>query len=131
MSAVNNRFQEVSNSGLGVKVIGDKALQAYVLIDQMTYSRKYEIASYMVLGTAFAVSLLPESVQAANLGDQIDSLQALTVGKFKTYGVSLGTICGVAFALFNGNLKLVAMIVFIGVVLSYYLSWIAGGMVIA
>ena len=71
-----------------------------------------------------------ENIFAANLETQLDAINTLTTGKLKKYGISISTIAGGIWSLFKGNIKMTGVIVAIGVILGYYLSWIEGGMVI-
>jgi hypothetical protein len=79
----------------------------------------------------FLYIFFPENVLAVKLEEQLDSINKLTTGKFKTYGISGATIAGGIWSLFKGNIKMTGVIVAIGVILGYYLSWVDGGMVIA
>ena len=76
------------------------------------------------------ICLYPESVMAANLEQQLDRVGAVANGKFKTIGLTAATIGGSIWSVVKGNLKLTGIIIAIGICMSLYLEWIAGGMVI-
>ena len=88
---------------------------------------KYKITSCLTFGLCLVVLFFPEQV-LASLENQLDSINTLTTGKIKKYGVSATTIAGGIWALFKGNAKMAGIIVLIGIILGYYLKWIADGM---
>jgi hypothetical protein len=73
-------------------------------------------------------TLFVSDVFAATLEQQLDSINSLTTNKIKTYGITGATIAGGIWAIIKGNVKLAGIIVLIGIILGYYLEWIAGGM---
>jgi hypothetical protein len=76
-----------------------------------------------------AFCLYPEiSLASATVEGQLDKVGALANGKIKTIGFSTAAILGGIGAMVKGNPKLAGIIVVIGVVLSLYFEWIAGGM---
>jgi hypothetical protein len=90
---------------------------------------------YMPLVAMFALVVMcvyPEVVLAANnLEQQLDKVGAVANGKFKTIGLTAATIGGGIWSVVKGNLKLAGIIIAIGITLSLYLEWIAGGMVVS
>jgi hypothetical protein len=106
--------------------------------------RAQELQNSSILGSLFihympllvfcaliATCIYPETALAVNLEDQLDKVGKIANGKFKTIGLTAATIGGAIWAVVKGNLKLAGIIIAIGVTLSLYLEWIAGGMVIA
>ena len=69
-----------------------------------------------------------EYVFAATLEEQLDSANILVTDKIKKYGIISASIAGGIWAIFKGNVKQAGIIVLIAVILSYYLSWVEGGM---
>jgi hypothetical protein len=91
-------------------------------------------ADYMpllALGILIAACIYPDCALAANLEQQLDKVGAVANGKFKTIGLTAATIGGGIWSVVKGNLKLAGIIVAIGITLSLYLEWIAGGMVVS
>lgn len=85
----------------------------------------------LVMGMLIAVCIYPEYAVAATLEAQLDKVGVVANGKFKTIGLTAATIGGGIWSVVKGNLKLAGIIVAIGIVLSLYLEWIAGGMTIS
>jgi len=90
---------------------------------------------YMPLLALFALVAMcvyPEAaLAAANLEQQLDKVATVANGKFKTVGLTAATIGGGIWSVVKGNLKLAGIIIAIGITLSLYLEWIAGGMVVS
>jgi hypothetical protein len=96
------------------------------------YSQKYKqhITCLFLYSFIFMLIFNPDNVFAVKLEEQLDSINKLTTGKFKSYGISAATIAAGIWSLFKGNIKMTGVIVSIGLILGYYLEWIAGGMII-
>lgn len=92
------------------------------------HRRKVGMATLLMLFMAFI--LFPEMVFAVDvtLESQLEAINTLTVDKIKTYGISAASIAGGIWAVFKGSPKLAGIIVGIGVMLGYYLSWVQAGM---
>ncbi len=84
--------------------------------------------AFLAWAVLLVVFLNPETVLAVNLEDQLDKVNAVATGKFKTIGLTAATIGGAIWAVVKGNLKLTGIIIAIGISMSLYLEWIAGGM---
>ncbi|XVN43644.1 MAG: hypothetical protein RCG15_06945 [Candidatus Rickettsia vulgarisii] len=72
-----------------------------------------------------------EIVFADTLEGQLDKIGGLSTGKIKTIGISPppgATILSSIWTVVRGNLRLAGAIVAIGIILGFYLDWIAGGM---
>jgi hypothetical protein len=99
------------------------------------YSLSNLMIAYMPLIAMFALivaCMYPDSALAVNnLEQQLDKVGAVANGKFKTIGLTSATIGGGIWSVVKGNLKLAGIIIVIGITLSLYLEWIAGGMVIS
>jgi hypothetical protein len=98
------------------------------------YSLSSLIIAYMPLLVMFALivaCVYPEAVLAATLEQQLDKVGVVANGKFKTIGLTAATIGGGIWSVVKGNLKLAGIIIVIGITLSLYLEWIAGGMVVS
>lgn len=72
--------------------------------------------------------LFPEWVWAVKLEDQLETVNTLATGKFKTIGVTGATITGFVWAIFKGNPKLAGIIVALGLMMGFYLNWVLKGM---
>ena len=75
--------------------------------------------------------LLPESVWAVKLEEQLETVNTLTTGKVKTIGVTGATILGFVWAIFKGNPKLAGIIVALGLMMGFYLNWVSKGMTLS
>ena len=75
--------------------------------------------------------LLPDSVWAVKLEEQLETVNALTTGKVKTIGVTGATILGFVWAIFKGNPKLAGIIVALGIMMGFYLNWVSKGMTLS
>lgn len=75
--------------------------------------------------------LLPESVLAVKLEEQLETVNTLTTGKVKTIGVTGATILGFVWAIFKGNPKLAGIIVALGLMMGFYLNWVSKGMTLS
>lgn len=75
--------------------------------------------------------LLPESVWAVKLEEQLETVNTLTTGKVKTIGVTGATIFGFIWAIFKGNPKLAGIIVALGLMMGFYLNWVSKGMTLS
>ncbi|WP_084215423.1 hypothetical protein [Candidatus Orientia mediorientalis] len=69
-----------------------------------------------------------ESALASTLENQLDKIGNLSSGKLKTIGISSVTILSSIFAVARVNIRLAGVMVAIGIVLDFYLDWIASGM---
>ncbi|KJV70174.1 hypothetical protein [Orientia tsutsugamushi] len=69
-----------------------------------------------------------EPALADTLEGQLNKIDGLFSGKLKTIGISSATILSSIWAVARGNIKLAGVMVAIGVILGFYLDWIAGGM---
>ncbi|MCC8371773.1 MAG: hypothetical protein LN568_03345 [Rickettsia endosymbiont of Pseudomimeciton antennatum] len=90
-----------------------------------------EFISFVILMVLCAYIFLPEVVLATSLEGQLDRIGNLSTGKLKTIGISGATILSSIWAIAIGKLRLAGAIVAIGVILGFYLEWIAGGMKVA
>lgn len=72
--------------------------------------------------------LFSESALANSLEGQLDRIGGLSTGKLKTIGISGATILSSIWAVVRGNLRLAGAIVAIGIILGFYLDWVASGM---
>ncbi|EER22302.1 hypothetical protein REIS_1812 [Rickettsia endosymbiont of Ixodes scapularis] len=72
--------------------------------------------------------LLPDIAWATTLEGQLDRIGGLSTGKLKTIGISGATILSSIWAVVRGNIRLAGAIVAIGIILGFYLEWIASGM---
>ena len=75
--------------------------------------------------------LLPESVWAVKLEEQLETVNTLTTGKVKTIGVTGATILGFVWAILKGNPKLAGIIVALGLMMGFYLNWVSKGMTLS
>jgi hypothetical protein len=94
---------------------------------------KIDLATTTGIITAVTIVyvLSAKSCQAANLEQQLEVVGKLATTKFKTYGVSAASIAAGIWSLFQGNVRMAGVIIAIGVMLAYYLSWVEGGMAIS
>ena len=89
---------------------------------------------YRTLFSAFIILILcidvflPEITLATTLEGQLDRIGGLSTGKLKTIGISGATILVSIWAVVKGNIRLAGAIVAIGIILGFYLEWIANGM---
>ncbi|WP_045918554.1 hypothetical protein [Orientia tsutsugamushi] len=74
------------------------------------------------------VNTASEEAEADTLEVQLNKIDGLFSGKLKTIGISSATILSSIWAVARGNIKLAGVMVAIGVILGFYLDWIAGGM---
>lgn len=87
--------------------------------------------TWLVIIMSTITILYPDIVLAdASLEQQLDKIGAVANGKFKTIGLTAATIAGAIWSVIQGNVKLTGIIIAIGICLSLYLEWIAGGMVL-
>ena len=93
--------------------------------ESLIYQYRYVLISLLAIVTC---TLFVSDAFAATLEQQLDSINALTTDKIKKYGITGATIAGGIWAIIKGNVKLAGIIVLIGIILGYYLEWIAGGM---
>ena len=102
-------------------------------LNQQAHNSRVSIDSITLL--AFVAALMfcmyPEITLATSLEGQLDKVGDLAKGKFKVVGLSLATIAGGIWSVFKGNIQLTVIIVAIGITLSIYLTWLAGGMTIS
>jgi hypothetical protein len=96
--------------------------------ESLIYQYRYVLIS--LLGAITYILFASDAFAANSLEEQLDSINTLTNDKIKTYGITGATIAGGIWAIIKGNVKLAGIIVLIGIILGYYLQWIAGGMAI-
>ena len=86
------------------------------------------LMAFISFGVLLIICACPEVCLAAGLEGQLDKVGTLASGKVKTIGITTATIGGSIWSIFKGNLKLMGVIMAIGVCISLYLEWVAGGM---
>ncbi|SPM45079.1 Uncharacterised protein [Orientia tsutsugamushi] len=84
------------------------------------------VVGLLIIITACVFSFKP--ALADTLEGQLNKIDGLFSGKLKTIGISSATILSSIWAVARGNIKLAGVMVAIGVILGFYLDWIAGGM---
>ena len=99
-------------------------------LEQTSLIYQYRYVLISLLGVITYMLFASDALAANSLEEQLDSIKTLTNDKIKTYGITGATIAGGIWAIIKGNVKLAGMIVLIGIILGYYLQWIAGGMAI-
>ena len=93
--------------------------------DKSCLNKKYLSFTLLLI---FYLYLFPESVLASSLEGQLDRIGGLSTGKLKTIGISGATILSSIWAVVRGNIRLAGAIVAIGIILGFYLDWVASGM---
>lgn len=132
----NNHQIQLSNNYKLVSLgsISDGALSNHgqmikpLLSSELSLSKTIE---FTVLASMFVLCFLclfPELTLATSLENQLDKVGGLASGKLKTIGISGATILSAIWSVVRGNIKLAGVIVAIGIILGFYLEWIAGGM---
>ena len=89
------------------------------------------LIAFISFGVLLIICTCPEVCLAAGLEGQLDKVGGLATGKLKTIGITTATIGGSIWSIVKGNLKLMGIIMGIGVCISLYLEWVAGGMTFA
>lgn len=79
-------------------------------------------AAFILFSKAYAVDPAAGSIEG-----QIQSFGELIMGPVAKYGVGGATIAGTIFAAVQFSMKAALSIMCIGLMLSYYLSWVRGG----
>jgi hypothetical protein len=83
---------------------------------------------FLAWSVLLLICLYPDSALAVTLEEQLDKVNSVATGKFKTIGITAATIGGAIWSIVKGNLKLTGVIIAIGISMSLYLQWIADGM---
>ncbi|BFD45510.1 MAG: hypothetical protein DMENIID0002_01560 [Rickettsia endosymbiont of Sergentomyia squamirostris] len=102
--------------------------KSLLLDNQVALSKTVEFTALVAFFLLCYICLLPEITFAASLENQLDKAGGLANGKVKTIGLSAATVLSSIWSVVRGNIKLAGVIVAIGVILGFYLEWIAGGM---
>jgi len=115
---------------LGQKYFKQQGKGAVINNDYFSERAKIRLVTMVSFTLLLLMCIYPETSFAAlnSLEAQLDKVGTLTNSKVKTIGFSVATILGGIGAAIKGNLKLAALIVSVGVGISLYLEWIAGGM---
>lgn len=97
-------------------------------INKIVKSSAYESIALAILLVFCWYLLQPDMAYATTLEGQLDRIGGLSSGKLKTIGISGATILSSIWAVVRGNIRLAGAIVAIGIILGFYLEWIASGM---
>lgn len=99
-----------------------------IKINEIVKSFSYESIVLAILLVFWWYLLMPDMAYATTLEGQLDRIGGLSSGKLKTIGISGATILSSIWAVVRGNIRLAGAIVAIGIILGFYLEWIASGM---
>lgn len=95
---------------------------------QLNEQSSYQSITFAIFIMFCCYLLLPDLAWATTLEGQLDRIGGLSSGKLKTIGISGATILSSIWAVVRGNIRLAGAIVAIGIILGFYLEWIASGM---
>lgn len=127
---ISKYFKRNSGKAINNKQIANK--QYKELIINNSADQYNTLFCALIISILCIYVFLPEGALAAaaktTLEGQLDRISVLSSGKLKTIGISVATILVSIWAVVKGNIRLAGAIVAIGVILGFYLQWIADGM---
>lgn len=68
--------------------------------------------------------IFSESSFASNISEPLNQIQATSSGPLLKAGLTLGTVVGTVTAAFKHSIGLAVMVMGVGVLLSFYMSWL-------
>ena len=127
---ISKYFKRNSGKAINNKQIANK--QYKELIINNSADQYNTLFCALIISILCIYVFLPEGALAAaaktTLEGQLDRISVLSSGKLKTIGISVATILVSIWAVVKGNIRRAGAIVAIGVILGFYLQWIADGM---